>query len=186
MSVAYTGPLRDEPLAVELYNTLYAAGRDAFDGLEQASAWLDGLGDRFPNAPPGLDPSRDELAELRAAVRAALQATVGGKAHDRAVLDALNRAAARALTSPAARWRNGRAEAATDFHGASRADVVLAALAVDAIALITGPHRDDLRACGAPGCVLMFLKDHPRRAWCSDACGNRARQARHYERRRSG
>ena len=94
----------------------------AVESLEQASAWLDGLGDRFPNAPPGLDPSRDELAELRAAVRAALQATVGGKAHDRAVLDALNRAAARALTSPAARWRDGRAEAATDFHGASRAD----------------------------------------------------------------
>jgi hypothetical protein len=41
-----------------------------------------------------------------------------------------------------------------------------------------------LRACGAPGCVLMFLKDHPRREWCSNACGNRARQARHYDRTR--
>lgn len=186
MATAYTGPLRHEPLSVELHNTLYAAGGDTFDGLEQANAWLDCLGDRLPDAPPGHGPSRDELAELRAAVRAALHATVAGEAHDRAVLDALNRAAARALRSPAARWRSGRAEAATDFHEASLADVVLAALAADAIALITGPRGDDLRACGAPGCVLMFLKDHPRRAWCSDACGNRARQARHYERRRSG
>ena len=60
----------------------------------------------------------------------------------------------------------------------------LAALAADAIDLLTGPHRADLRACGAPGCVLMFLKDHPRREWCSNACGNRARQARHYARAR--
>jgi predicted RNA-binding Zn ribbon-like protein len=73
-----------------------------------------------------------------------------------------------------------------DLHGASRAQVVLAAFATDAIDLLTGPHRQDLRACGAPGCVLLFLKDHPRREWCSAACGNRARQARHYARTRGG
>ena len=71
-----------------------------------------------------------------------------------------------------------------DFHGATRADIVLAAFAVDAIELLTGPRRAALRACGAPGCVLLFLKDHPRKEWCSAACGNRARQARHYARTR--
>ena len=40
--------------------------------------------------------------------------------------------------------------------------------------LITGPAAEQLRACEAPGCVLMFAKDHPRRTWCSAACGNRA------------
>jgi predicted RNA-binding Zn ribbon-like protein len=44
----------------------------------------------------------------------------------------------------------------------------------------------DLRACLAPRCVLYFVKDHPRRAWCSTACGNRERAARHYARRRAG
>jgi predicted RNA-binding Zn ribbon-like protein len=34
----------------------------------------------------------------------------------------------------------------------------------------------------APGCVLLYVSDHPRRQWCSNACGNRARQARHYRR----
>ena len=72
--------------------------------------------------------------------------------------------------------------ATTDFADASRADIVLAAIAADAIDLLTGPHRHELRTCGAPRCVLMFLTDHPRREWCSDRCGNRARQARHYER----
>jgi predicted RNA-binding Zn ribbon-like protein len=44
-------------------------------------------------------------------------------------------------------------------------------------------HREALRACHALGCVLLFLKDHPRREWWCNACGNRARQARHYARR---
>jgi predicted RNA-binding Zn ribbon-like protein len=33
--------------------------------------------------------------------------------------------------------------------------------------------------------VLVFLKQHPRREWCSAACGNRARQAGHYRRTHS-
>ena len=127
----------------------------------------------------------DELVALRDAVRAALHAAVDGTAHDAASLDAINRASARAPTSPRAAWRAGADPvAATDYHGASRADVVVAAIAADAIELLTGPRRADLRACGAPGCVLLFLKDHPRREWCSNACGNRARQARHYRRTR--
>src|SRR5438105_1450694 len=67
-------------------------------------------------------------------------------------------------------------------HGASASDVILAAIATDAIDLITSSRLTGLRACGAPGCVLLFVKDHPRREWCSAACGNRARQARHYAR----
>ena len=69
-----------------------------------------------------------------------------------------------------------------DFGAATRADVVLGALAADTIDLLTGPTRTDLRACGAAGCVLVFVKQHPRRQWCSNACGNRTRQARHYRR----
>ncbi|HEY3005705.1 MAG TPA: CGNR zinc finger domain-containing protein [Kribbellaceae bacterium] len=38
------------------------------------------------------------------------------------------------------------------------------------------------RACYAPGRVLYFVTGHPRREWCSTACGNRARAARHYAR----
>jgi CGNR zinc finger len=51
--------------------------------------------------------------------------------------------------------------------------------------LPTEPDATKLRACHAPGCVLYFVKSHPRRAWCSEACGNRARAARHYERVRA-
>jgi predicted RNA-binding Zn ribbon-like protein len=184
----YSGPLRDEPLAIELHNTLYAAGGEVVDGLAQpapARAWLDELAGRLPDGGEGPGPTSEELVALRAAVRAALHAVVEGVTCDAAALDAINRAGARAPTSPRVIWRPGdEPVAATDQHGAGRADVVISAFAADAIELLTGPHRGDLRACGAPGCVLLFLKDHSRREWCSNSCGNRARQARHYRRTR--
>jgi predicted RNA-binding Zn ribbon-like protein len=60
----------------------------------------------------------------------------------------------------------------------------LALVAAEAVELLTGPDTV-LNACHAPGCVLYFVRDHPRREWCSTACGNRARAARHYRRHRS-
>jgi predicted RNA-binding Zn ribbon-like protein len=50
------------------------------------------------------------------------------------------------------------------------------------VALLGGEDAARLRACYAPGCVLYFIKTHPRREWCSVACGNRVRAARHYQR----
>jgi predicted RNA-binding Zn ribbon-like protein len=203
--MTYKGPLRAEPIAIELHNTIYATSAGVVDALtdgETACAWLEAIAPRLAleGAPEGSWPAVAELRALRTAVRAALQAAgpvaggegsaarVAGDAARRAGLDAINRASRRAPRSPTVDWRPGEPPArGTDFHGATRAEVVLAALAADAIELLTSAHREQLRTCGAPGCVLMFLKGHPRREWCSDGCGNRARQARHYERtRRAG
>jgi predicted RNA-binding Zn ribbon-like protein len=184
-ATSYPGPLRDEPLAIELHNTLYMVGGRSFDGLHEApDAWLDGLAERLPGgAGPG--PATGDLIPLRDAVHAALRAAVEGAPQDPATLDAINRASARAAMSRAAKWQAGGDPVATiDYHGAGRADIVLATLAADAIDLITGPRRLQLRPCRAPGCILMFLKHHPRREWCSNTCGNRVRQARHYDRAR--
>jgi predicted RNA-binding Zn ribbon-like protein len=183
---AYSGLLRDEPVAIELHNTVYVDRGELVDGLAEprsAAAWLAALGDRLPQGGSGREPTRDELVELRRVVRDVLQASVDGQTPSRADVDALNRAAARAPRSRSARWRRDAPPLGeVNLHGASRTDVVLSALASDAIDLITDPRRDDLRACSAPSCVLMFFKDHPRREWCSTVCGNRARQARHYQR----
>jgi predicted RNA-binding Zn ribbon-like protein len=68
---------------------------------------------------------------------------------------------------------------------ASRVTTGLADIAQQAVALLAD-HGDKLRACHAPGCVLYFVKSHPRREWCSVTCGNRARAARHYGKIREG
>ena len=48
---------------------------------------------------------------------------------------------------------------------------VLSRIAEQGVELFTGPRRASLRACHAPGCVLYFVRDHPRREWCSAGCG---------------
>jgi predicted RNA-binding Zn ribbon-like protein len=63
-------------------------------------------------------------------------------------------------------------------------DAALAAVARGGAALVADLAQP-LRACHAPGCVLYFVRDHPRREWCGVACGNRARAARHYRRSRA-
>jgi predicted RNA-binding Zn ribbon-like protein len=191
METSYPGPLRDEPLAVELHNTLYAVAREPFDGLETVDglkAWLVGIRDRLPAAARDADPARRAaFLDLRAAVRDALHAAVDGAPVPGGALEVLNAAAAAAPASvQAVGDKRGRPRAELDYHGADSTEIALAALAADAIELITSPSAEQLRACEAPGCVLMFAKDHPRRRWCSAACGNRARQARHYEQTRYG
>jgi predicted RNA-binding Zn ribbon-like protein len=174
-------PLLGEPLPIELHNTLYGVRGGIADALAEPSrlrAWLAALGDRLPAA---ADPDRlDDFVALRAAVREALHAALERRAVPDTARAELNRFSAR---SPQSLELTG-CGSEIRHHGPTPTDVVLGVFAASTIALVGGPEAGALRACGAPGCVLMFVKDHPRREWCSTACGNRARQARHYARTR--
>jgi predicted RNA-binding Zn ribbon-like protein len=120
---------------------------------------------------------------LRAAIRELLVAAIDGRAPEPSVLATVNEAAATAPAADQLAWDAAgpvRRRAAADATDLERA---LAVLAEDAIGLVA-EHRDDLIACGAPGCVRILLKDHPRRHWCSTRCGDRVRAARHYRRSR--
>jgi predicted RNA-binding Zn ribbon-like protein len=188
--LSYGGPIRNEPLPIELHNTLYAVGGDVVDGLADAAsrrAWVAAIGDRLPFTAPKADPSRfGDFDALREAVREVLRATLERRRASKAALTELNR---RSATTPRFEQltQAGPALAAeTRFQAATPTDALLGYLAAATIGLVSGPHAAELRVCGAPRCVLMFLKDHPRREWCSTACGNRARAARHYRRHRVG
>jgi predicted RNA-binding Zn ribbon-like protein len=181
MKAVYQGPVRGEPLPIELHNTLFAVRGQVHDGLADSAglrSWVAALGDRLPSA---VDAGRlDDMLALRAAVRDALAATVERRPIPDAALAALNRASAAGPRS----LQLTRHGSEIRYHAPSETDAVLGVLASETIDLVSGPRVEDLRACRAPGCVLMFLKDHPRREWCSTTCGNRARQARHYARTR--
>ena len=97
-----------------------------------------------------------------------------------AALDQVNSAAAE-LPAPLLALRDSRLELGT-HGGASPVTTGLAQVAEQAAGLLGGEDAARLRACYAPGCVLYFIKTHPRREWCSVACGNRVRAARHYQR----
>ena len=173
----YDGPLRDEPLAIELHNTRFAAGGALVDGLADAAArgWR-----RRRTGSGGAEPGPQRTSCSRCARRCAPRCTPrAAVAPDRPRWTPSTRRGPRPRHRA---WsRLGRRHR---LRRRDRADIVIAALRRGRDRADRGPHRAELRACHAPGCVLLFLKDHPRRAWCSDACGNRARQARHYARTR--
>ncbi|GAB2935606.1 CGNR zinc finger domain-containing protein [Micromonospora polyrhachis] len=182
-------PLLGEPLPLELANTTYAVRsqlRDGLETVEHLAGWLRDVAGRLGT------PLRDrDLAEagtadlavardLRQAIRLIAQATVTGDQPPSAAIDDVNQVI---RTAPS--WRELRWAAEPSTITASDHPPVAAALAEIAMAtvdLFAGPDRAALRPCQGPGCVLYFVKQHPRREWCSGGCGNRARAARYYER----
>lgn len=191
--------LLEEPLPVELMNTVGVdrdGVHDALDSDAGAAAWLRAVAGRIgveAGTEPGqLDadavrPVAGALRELRDALRR-LAAEATGDPRPSATAPELTRPEAIAtLNALAKAWPELVWPADGQPSRAYRARGTAAGLAVELIAhqgveLLAGPARDWLRPCLAPNCLLFFVKDHARREWCSPACGNRARVARHYQR----
>ncbi len=174
--------LPDEPVPVRLMNTVWADRSGVHDALTTASdlsAWLAGVGVDGP-APDAGDVQR--FRALRDALRRLAALLTGGTGNDTdAAVAEINRAVSQAPSWPQLVYRDGRLHGVVSGRG-DPSRRALSTIAQQSIDLLSGPDRIGLRACLAPGCVLYFMKDHPRREWCSTACGNRARVARHYRR----
>jgi predicted RNA-binding Zn ribbon-like protein len=176
-----------EPLAIALHNTIRMGDGELVDALRTQAdlrAWLASVRDLLPAEARRADVRRlDDFRRLRDAVREVLHGAVEDRTPSPSAVRAVNDASRRSphsvrLVDP----RGDGAAMAVDHHGLDATAVALGAIAADAIELVGTDLRAHLRRCDAPACVLMFVRDHPRRAWCSAACGNRARQARHYRR----
>ncbi|WP_159942349.1 MULTISPECIES: ABATE domain-containing protein [unclassified Nocardiopsis] len=191
-------PVRGEHPALDLVNTVFVRGGlrgqlvDALTRPADLAEWI--AGHSASLGPLGSDPVADDDAgraalasftDLRDRLRRLLTAAVRGEAADPADVAAVN-LAAREHTDwtalPAAGY--GAPEHGTDAPRTP--DAVRARTARAAVDLLTGPALELLRACPAPGCVLFYLRTHPRREWCSPGCGTRVRVARHSRRRGEG
>lgn len=197
-------PLLGEPLPVELMNTIWADRNGVHDALgdpDSTRAWLRAVRSRTDLLTPGdldmltvpdLDSLGGRLVGLRDALRRlAAEATQDPRpaaASDTRELDAavtaLNRASGDTPRWSALSWTPGQEPSRHTRGGGQTASAAVSAIAEDAVSLFGEDTRRQLRACLAPGCVLYFVKNHPRREWCSAGCGNRARSARHYQRHR--
>jgi predicted RNA-binding Zn ribbon-like protein len=180
--------LPGEPLPVRLMSTIWADAGGVHDDLLASAdldAWLDAVGiDRA-----GARTTESELAQARV-LRDAVRELAGYLTRDsRTAAPALSSVAAAArkvntaaaqLPVPSLTLREGRLARGTTAAG-SPVTAGLAHAAELTIELLGGSGAAELRACYAPGCVLYFVKSHPRREWCSVACGNRTRAARHYQ-----
>lgn len=201
-----TAPLLGEPLPVELMNTIWADREGVHDALAtpaDAAAWISAIAGRpevgVPDLARWLDAqNKDELMSvhqnlrhLRDAARCLAARRTddprGAVTHPlgmTAAVETVNALASSAPSWPVLDWTDDGAPEIGRASEAAPGLVLVADVARSTIALLAGGAGSDLRACQAPGCVLYFIKQHPRREWCSDACGNRARQARHYQRNR--
>ncbi|WP_327092718.1 CGNR zinc finger domain-containing protein [Nonomuraea sp. NBC_01738] len=163
---------------IALANTLWASGDDLSSPAGLGS-WLravqEGLGVELPSGELRVDEREWRAAvELRAVVR---ELAAGGRP-DLAALNAVVRAAPRWRELG---WEGGEPVVAVCSAGGAVA-AALAGVAEAAVVLFSGPDRGLVQACGAPSCIRFFVREHPRREWCSPGCGNRVRVARHYAR----
>jgi predicted RNA-binding Zn ribbon-like protein len=201
--VETSAPLLNEPLPVELMNTIWADRYGVHDALGDpagAQAWLRSVAPRLDLIiAPDFETTMAEagalagpLTALRDALRR-LAAEVTGDPRPAAAsptreldaaVSAVNEAAGAAPRWPVLSWAPGSEPSRFSRTCGPAAAAVVSAIAEQAIDLFSQGERLRLRACLAPGCVLYFLKDHPRREWCSPACGNRARGSRYYQRHR--
>jgi predicted RNA-binding Zn ribbon-like protein len=182
----------DDPPAVRLMNTVWADRHGRHDALADASALrhflriigADGVGARATVTVDQVAEARrlrDALRRLGAAVTEDDRPAAATGLSERAATDTVNRFLVVAPAETLRRSRDGWVlRAAVD----SPVNAALTALAREGAGLVADPSRP-LDACRAPGCVLYFVRDHPRREWCGVTCGNRVRAARHYARTRA-
>jgi predicted RNA-binding Zn ribbon-like protein len=170
------------PPAVDLANTVMvtpSGDRDLLESEHQLGAWIAAERGRIP----GVEAASGRLAQvrdLRESVRELLHARARGTRVPEAARGRINALSCAApirvsLTS------DSRAIHEPDAHD----DYSLFEATIARSAIELADRREDrLSVCGAPSCGMLYLREHPRQVWCSKACGNRARVARHAARRR--
>lgn len=122
-----------------------------------------------------------DFGRLRDAMRELFEASIGGGPFPAAAVERLNEASER--VPRALRLDPGGRVAVERPVAGSPTTTLLAAAARSGVELLGGDDRDRLRRC--PACGRFFLAGRGDRRWCSAACGNRTRVARHYARRRT-
>ncbi|MFC8593132.1 ABATE domain-containing protein [Streptomyces atroolivaceus] len=192
-------------LALELASTIRHDGdggvADDLATVQETAHWIQEQGDLLAGHIEAGELPVDEdlrlgIIKLRQAVRTLFARVVSpalpsrADAHGLMTADQatahLNTAAAREPVAPQIDWTVEGAPAARLLSAENDPNVrLVAALARAAIDFLTGPQCAQLRSCTAPRCVRYFVKSHGRQEWCKPSCGNRARAARHYRRKRT-
>jgi len=141
-------------------------------------AWLEADGALEPEERDEVSLRLAEFVTLRASIRELLDASIGGGTFPAAAVERINEASARVPRV----MRLAPDGAADTPRSAGPAPRLLARIAWSAIELLGDPDRSRTRRCGA--CGSYFESTRSDRVWCSNACGNRTRVARHHARRR--
>lgn len=164
------------PLAVDLADTVRMVSSEPVDLLTDENAlalWVEIEAKRFPPAVAARGRLHD-VRELRDAVRSILLALADGSPIPPRDLELVNHASARSPSYP--RLSASGARETVELNG-DPYQVFAAEVARSVMETIEdGPS---VSVCRAPSCGMFFVPTDRRQRWCSPACGNRARVARH-------
>jgi predicted RNA-binding Zn ribbon-like protein len=169
------------PPAVDLANTVIATptgDRDLLETDADLDAWITAERGRIPGVQAATRRLTD-VRRLRDTVSELLHARARGKRPPERARRQVNAISA-SVPVRATLTRDG--QAIEEFDSDRGYALFEAAIARSAIEL-ADRSEDRLSVCGAPSCGMLYLREHPRQVWCSSACGNRARVARHAARR---
>lgn len=186
-----------ESAALDLANTLFIDGGlrghrlDGLTTVEALGEWLvlqAGLEHRPSGWPAGegaLRPGPQHLVlfwDLRKVLRGLFAAVTEGENPEQPDLAMLGE-----FTRRAAGWlqlrRGGPVEVLQRWPDDDPVAAAAGLCAVDAAGILKH-HHAALEACPAPACILFYLQNRRgTRRYCSAACGNRVRVARHKEAR---
>jgi predicted RNA-binding Zn ribbon-like protein len=141
-------------------------------------AWLEADGALEPEERAEVSLRLADFLTLRASIRELLDASVGGGPFPAAAVERINEASVR-VPRVLRLAPDGPSETPLP---AGPTTLLLARIAWSAIELLGDQDRSP-RRCGA--CGSYFETTRSDRVWCSNACGNRIRVARHLARRRA-
>jgi predicted RNA-binding Zn ribbon-like protein len=170
-----------EALAVDFANTTKRSGgtdRELLQSAEDLVAWADREAGRVPAIDAGAV-RIGEVRTLRDDIQALLHAIVRA---DPAPVPAMERINARVRTAPLVPQLRGGELVLAPAAACEPLDELLARVAHSAIELSAA---GGIGFCDAPSCGQFFERRRVSQLWCSDACGTRARVARHAHRRKA-
>lgn len=149
--------------------------------VERLREWLGGVGFESRRALTDADLAR--VRRLREDLDALFRSALAGERPPPSAVDRVNVCVARSVP----RLSAAHLDLAQPATGGDPLGPVLALVATDAIRILAGSERGDLRVCEAEDCRMLFLAYGRRaRRWCSsERCGNRSRVAAHRARVRS-
>ena len=182
-------PAGAEPLVtldlVDTVMTVTDPPTDLIADPARRAAWWRLEASRLPAGPV---PEPAATRQLRAALRDLFDAHIEHRPPRATAVDDVNAVAASVPTSLRLVGSAPPFRAETRWHTEHGGNAALAAIAGEAIQLLTDPPRlQRLRRCANSACSMLFLAENNRRVWCaSNLCGNRARVARHHQRRQGG
>ena len=177
-----TGATAPTSLAVDFANPDHCPAcraPDALGALADARRWIQARAEMGSVRIGGRDLT--PLRRLREEVRELLHAATGRAPPSRAVIDSLNRHAARGGMRTELKWEPGRYTKVEVLAPQSAGERISAWVARDTIDLLSGSRAKLLRRCHGAGCLHYLVARNTLQLWCSPTgCGNRARVQRHY------